>query len=84
MIPIQQLLNRFKNLTNTEKVKKELIVQVLLENKIPTNLNQIFFSKKTILIKTNPIIKTELLLKKQEVLDQIQRALGNKEFSEIR
>lgn len=84
MIPIQQLLNRFKNLTNTDKVKKEVVVQIILENNIPIKINQVSFSKKTILVKTTPIIKTEILLKKAEILKQIQKTLGNDMFSEIR
>lgn len=84
MIPIQELLKRFKNLTNTDKVKKEVVAEVILKNNIPITINQILFSKKTIIIKTNPIVKTEILLKKEEILKQVQTALGNDIFSEIR
>lgn len=83
MIPIQQLLARFKNLKNTDKAKKELIVEVLLLNKIPASAKQISFSKKTILIKVPPIIKTEILLKKELLLEQIKKNLGEENFTEI-
>lgn len=79
MLPLNQLLARFKNLTNTEKVKKELAVEVFIKNKIPVTLKQISFSKETLFVKVPPIIKTELLFKKEELLTEIQKipGLGN-------
>lgn len=76
MLPLNQLLERFKNLTNTEKVKKQLIVEIIEKNKIPLNVDQISFQKNTIFIKTQPIIKTEILLKKEEILKQIKKIPG--------
>jgi hypothetical protein len=76
MLPIHQLLERFKNLTNTEKVKKQLVAEVLVNNKTPVSVNQISLSKNTIFIKTSPIIKTEILLKKEEILKEIQKIPG--------
>jgi len=73
MLPLNQLLERFKNLTNTEKVKKQLIVEIIEKNKIPLTINQISFQKNTLFIKTQPIIKTEILLKEQEILNQIRK-----------
>ncbi|HBH71843.1 MAG: hypothetical protein UU88_C0010G0006 [Parcubacteria group bacterium GW2011_GWC1_42_11] len=72
MLKLNQLLERFKNLTNNEKVRKQLIVEVLVNNEIPININQISISKNTIFIKTKPIIKTEVLLKKEKILKQIK------------
>ena len=84
MIPLHELLARFKNLKNTDKAKKEIIVEAASKNNIPITTSQISFSKKTIIIKTTAIIKTEILLKKAEILKQIQTALGDNLFSEIR
>lgn len=83
MLKLSQFLNRFKNLTNTEKVKKQLIVDVLVNNKIPVNINQISLSKNTLFIKTQPIIKTEILLKKEEILKEIQKIPGLTTISTI-
>lgn len=83
MLQINQLLDRFKNLTNTEKVKKELIVEILSKNKIPTTLQQISISKNTIVIKTPPVIKTEVLLKKETILQQIKKIPGLANISNI-
>lgn len=83
MLPIHQLLERFKNLTNTEKVKKQLIIEILKENKIPIQINQINIFKNIIIIKTQPIIKTEILLKKEEIIKQIQNIPNLKNISNI-
>lgn len=83
MIPIHQLLARFKNLTNTEKAKKEFICAVLRENNIPITINQISFSKKSIIIKANPIIKTELSLQKESILAKVRSIEGLSNISDI-
>ncbi|MEK7092008.1 MAG: hypothetical protein AAB907_00120, partial [Patescibacteria group bacterium] len=70
MLQLSQLLERFKGLTNTDKVKKQLIVEIFKKNNIPININQINISKNTIFIKTQPIIKTEIILKKEEILKE--------------
>lgn len=83
MLQLNQLLERFKNLTNTEKVKKQLIVEILLNKKIPINISQISILKNTIFIKTQPIIKTETLLKKEEILNEIKKISGLENISNI-
>lgn len=84
MLPIHQLLSRFKNLTNTEKAKKQLVIEIFVTNKIPIHINQITISKNTIFIKTQPILKTEILLKKEDFLKQIQNIPGLGNILEIR
>jgi len=83
MLQINQLLERFKNLTNTEKVRKQLVLEILINNKIPISLNQISIQKNTIFIKTQPIIKTEVLLKKEELLKEIKKISGLNTISTI-
>lgn len=83
MIPLHQLLSRFKGLTNTEKIKKEEISKLLLLNGIPVKVREITFQKKILFIKTSPIIKTEIFLKKNEILEQINKNLGDDNFLEI-
>ncbi|OHA80226.1 MAG: hypothetical protein A2747_02190 [Candidatus Yonathbacteria bacterium RIFCSPHIGHO2_01_FULL_44_41] len=84
MIPLHQLLARFSNLTNTDKVKKQLIMDIFLKNKLPVNINQISLLKNTLFIKTQPIIKTEILFKKEEILNQVQKIAGLSNISNIR
>ncbi|MCK9344729.1 MAG: hypothetical protein M0P64_01230 [Candidatus Pacebacteria bacterium] len=83
MIPLNQLLNRFKNLTNSEKVKKQLVVEILTNKKIPITIDQISISKTTVFTKVPPIIKTELLFQKEEILKEIQKISGLTTISNI-
>lgn len=83
MLPLSQLLERFKGLKNTEKIKKELVADIFLKNNIPINTKQILFVNKTIQIKTQPIIKTEIFLKKNSLLTQINKELKESGFLNI-
>lgn len=74
MLQIADLLARFKNLSNTEKAKKELVREVcrnIVGIDIP--LDNISFSKNTIFIKTEPIIRTEIFLRKDSILNEIKK-----------
>ncbi|HAT68262.1 MAG: hypothetical protein A2481_03745 [Candidatus Yonathbacteria bacterium RIFOXYC2_FULL_47_9] len=85
MIPLEQLLTRFKSLTNTEKVKKELAcdgIKKIIGITIP--VSTISVSKNTIFLKVPPIIKTEVLLKKQEILADINTINGLAHISDIK
>jgi hypothetical protein len=68
MIPITQLLARFKNISNTEELMKFILIQI--------NHSQISFSKNTIFLKVQPIIKTEITLHKAEILEKIKTIPG--------
>lgn len=85
MIPVTQFLLRFKSLTNTEKVKKELVC-VDINKIIGTNISfsNISFSKNTIFIKASPIYKVEILLKKEEILQKIKTLPGLGNISDIK
>lgn len=85
MIPLSQLLVRFKGLTNTEKAKKQIVseeVSNILNFQIPLEL--ISFSKNTLFIKVQPIIKTEIIIKKQEILKKIQSLPGLNHITDVR
>ena len=71
MLPLSGLLARFKNLTNTERVRKEFVCEVLKEYKIPLDHTKVSFSKENIFLKVSPIIKTEIALKKEDILKKI-------------
>lgn len=77
MIPLSQLLLRFKSLTNTEKAKKQMVCEELsniLGFPIPREV--ISFSKNTLFLKVQPIIKSEILLRKMEIIKKIQTLPG--------
>ncbi len=84
MLPLFKLLSRFKNLTNTERRKKEAVYEVLKENQIPAEIKQISFSKNTIFLNASPIVKTELFLKKEEILKKLRTIPRLEHVTEIR
>ena len=84
MIPLSQLLARFIGLKNNEKAQKELISEKKTKIiGIPIKHNQISFSKNILFIKTQPIIKSEITLKKEEILRRIQTLQGLSNISNI-
>ncbi len=84
MIPITDLLSRFKNLSNTEKMKKILISEII-SGVVPVLVNdkEVSFVKKTIFLKIHPLKKTEILLKKTEILEKLKRIESLAYFSNI-
>lgn len=84
MIPLTELLSRFKNITNTEKSKKEIICREIKNTiGIDIDVEKIKISRNTILLKVEPIIKTEILLKKQELIKRIKSIRETSYFSEV-
>jgi len=83
MFQINQFLDRFKNISNSEKVKKQLVTEILTKNNIPVKIEQISFSKTTVFIKVSPIIKTEILFRKDEILKEIKNLPGLGTMSNI-
>lgn len=83
MLQIGQLLERFKNISNSEKTKKILISEIFENNNIPIKIDQISIIRNTVYLKTNPIIKTEALLKGEEVLKKIKELPGLRNITNI-
>lgn len=85
MIPLIDLLARFKNLTNTDKAKKEIISKEI-NNLIGIiiDVKNIVLSKNIIILKVNPVIRTEILLKKQEILKNLKNSKNMSYISDIK
>lgn len=83
MRQLSQLLERFKNLTNTDKIKKQLIVEIIESNKIPINIDQITIKNNILFIKTQSIIKTEILINKEIILKEINKTKGIENITNI-
>lgn len=77
MLHLSDLLSRFKGISNTEKAKKEVVAQELSSIiGVPITQQQITISKNTLLLKVQPIIKSEVMLKKDEILQKIKNISG--------
>lgn len=83
MLPLSNFFEKFKNLTNTDKVKKQLIVEIFYEYNIPVKIEQIAIIKNSLFIKTQPIIRTELNLKKEQIIKKINKIPGLSNISTI-
>lgn len=80
MLQLSDLLARFAGITNTDKAKKELVGQELARIiGVSVSPQQIHISKNILILKVQPIVKSEILLKKDEVLQGIKKipALGH-------
>ncbi len=85
MIPLTQLLARFKNLTNTEKIKKEVIIEEIKAcTGISIPISTVSILKNTIFLKVSPIIRTEIFLKKEEIIKKINNIHGLNHISDIK
>ena len=84
MLPIQSLLGKFKNLTNNEKFKKQLVLEIFEKDNIKVSLKEIVISKNIIFLKTRPIIKTEILLKKNDFLNEVKKIPGLEYINDIK
>lgn len=77
MLQLSDLLARFKGISNTEKIKKEVAGQEITNMiGVPVTHQQITISKNTLILKVQPIIKSEVMLKKEELLQKIKNIPG--------
>ncbi len=77
MLQLSDLLTRFKGISNTDKAKKEIVGQELTRIiGIPITYQQVIISKNTLILKVQPIIKSEIMLKKDEILQKIKNISG--------
>ena len=82
---IGDLLKKFKTLVPREKiVKDETIRAVFEETGILLQSEEIFFQNGVIFIKTNPVIKNELFMRKQKILLEIKNKIGDASPHDIR
>jgi len=73
MLRLTELLGRFKGLANTEKAKKELLcAEIAKVIGVQIKPEAVSFSKNTIFLSVEPIIKTEIFLRKSEILEKIK------------
>lgn len=70
MQSIKDLLGRFKDLLNSEDIKKDAIITAIKEC-VGINLlrSEINLNKDTVYINTKPIFRNEIFLKQEKILD---------------
>lgn len=83
MFPIKKFLAKFGNFTNTEKVKKDLILEVFRGYGINIEWKQVSFSRNTLFLRIPPIVKTEILIHREKILETMGSVPELKHIKEI-
>ncbi|OGZ04790.1 MAG: hypothetical protein A2648_00770 [Candidatus Lloydbacteria bacterium RIFCSPHIGHO2_01_FULL_41_20] len=74
---IKNFLNKFLKLDNeNRRLKKELIEIININLNLIIRDNQIEISNSNILIKTTPLVKNEIFIKKEGILKEFNKKTG--------
>lgn len=84
MLQLSSLLARFSNLSNTEKAKKLFIIESIETiTNIKISESVISFKKDSVFLKTNPILKNEIGLHKERILEYLHKNTNLKHINNI-
>jgi hypothetical protein len=86
MFEIKDLLNRFSNILSSGEAKKFLIKEAVYETTgIQVSSEKIKIKNNIIFLEIKPILKNEIYLKKEKILQKLAEKLGgNKAHEDIR
>lgn len=84
MRSIQDLLERFKGILDTESSKKENIIEIIKDNTgIILTSKEVDVKAGKLFLKTKPIFRSEILLKKEKVMKAFIEAFGERYIRDI-
>jgi hypothetical protein len=84
MIEIKDLLEKFGNILLKEELKKEAVREVIAKAiNFPIKKEDIKIKKGIIYLNIKPIYKNEIFLKKDQILKELEEALGQKSPQKI-
>lgn len=84
MRSIQDLLERFKSILDTEDSKKENIIKIIEENtSIVVSAGDVDVKKGKLFLKVKPIYRNAILLKKDKILEDLKQSFGDKYIQDI-
>ena len=84
MRSIQDLLERFKSILDTEDSKKENIIKIIEENtSIVVSAGDVDVKKGKLFLKVKPIYRNAILLKKDKILEDLKQSFGDKYIPDI-
>lgn len=73
MQEIKDLLTRFKNILHTEESKKSSIIEIIKEcTSVALEPKELEIKSNQIYINTKPINKSQIFLKKEEILNKLR------------
>ncbi len=85
MFNIEEYLSKFKVILKKDGAIKGVIKDVL-DKELKTNISKedIKISQGIIFLKAPPILKSEILLRKNKILEKISNKIGSKKIQDIR
>lgn len=84
MIEIKDLLQRFSKILLSERNKKDFIVETInKEAKINIKSEDIELKGESIYLKIKPIYKNQVFIKKEVILNEIEKSVGKKIYKNI-
>ncbi len=84
MFNIDNFLIKFKNLTNKDKIIKDIFSKIVLNIlNIKINNKDIYIKKDILYIKTSSINKNEIFLNKSLLIKEVKKKLKNKDINNI-
>ncbi len=84
MFNIDNFLIKFKNLTNKDKIIKDIFSKIVLDIlNIKINNKDIYIKKDILYIKTSSINKNEIFLNKNILIKEVKKKLKNKNINNI-
>ena len=85
MIEIKDLLLRFQNILLKGELKKEIVRGIISKVlKIEIKKEDITIKNNIVYLNIKPIYKNEIFIKKNQILDELEKALGHKMPSDLR
>ena len=85
MLDVSSFLEKFKHLIETDRSMKDSVINSVfkvLSFKLAEN--NITVKGGTITIKANPVLKSEIFMKKELILEEIRTSSGNKNIKELK
>ena len=84
METISSFLEKFRKIQSPLR-KKELVVEAIKKaSSIEIKTEEVFFQSRNIVIKTNPYLKSEIMMKKPLVLEEIKKISQYSNIQDIR
>jgi hypothetical protein len=85
MDSISSLLKKFTSITPPdESVRKEVVRILESQYRISLDMKDVRVQKGVVYLETSPLIKTEVVMRKEELLSLLQKSLGNSAPRDIR
>lgn len=85
MIPLSSLLERYRNLTPTDSLKKEAVLDVITKCfSINLKKDDISIQNNIVYLKISPKLKSEVFLNKKKILESLGKILINNTPKDIR